>query len=201
LMSDRRSDAEIMARASAQPELFGVVFDRHFTTIHRYLERRVGRDVADDLSGEVFRIAFERRSRFRPDHASALPWLYGVATNLLQKRRRTEARYLRAIARLDGAASVGGVGEIEEISDRIDARAARARVLDALASLPAGERDVLALIAWEDFSYDEVAFALDIPIGTVRSRLNRARRLLRELLGEIGNELMAAESSSRKESR
>jgi RNA polymerase sigma-70 factor, ECF subfamily len=74
-------------------------------------------------------------------------------------------------------------------------------VLDALAGLPAGERDVLVLIAWEDFSYDEVAFALDIPIGTVRSRLNRARRLLRELLAEIGNELMAAESSSRKESR
>jgi DNA-directed RNA polymerase specialized sigma24 family protein len=100
-MDEARSDAELLARAGTDPELFGVVFDRHFVTIHRYLERRIGADGADELTAEVFRIAFEQRRRFRPLHESALPWLYGVATNLLLKRRRSERRHLRALTRLE----------------------------------------------------------------------------------------------------
>jgi DNA-directed RNA polymerase specialized sigma24 family protein len=100
VMEEARSDAEILARTSKHPELFGVVFDRHFATIHGYLERRVGRDAADELSGEVFRIAFERRSQFRPMHESALPWLYGLTTNLVLKCWRGESRHLCALARL-----------------------------------------------------------------------------------------------------
>lgn len=76
-MEETCSDAQLLARTSREPELFGVVFDRHFATVHRYLERRAGPDAADELSGEVFRIAFERRKRFRTVHESALPWLYG----------------------------------------------------------------------------------------------------------------------------
>ena len=90
---------KILARASNEPELFGILFDRHFATIHRYLERRVGREGADELAAEVFRIAFEQRARFRPLHESALPWLYGLATNLMLKRWRGERRHLRALAR------------------------------------------------------------------------------------------------------
>jgi DNA-directed RNA polymerase specialized sigma24 family protein len=97
-METARSDAEILARASKQPELFGIVFDRHFATVHRYLERRVGRDGADELSGDVFRIAFEQRERFRPLHDSALPWLYGLASNLLLKHWRRERRHLHPLA-------------------------------------------------------------------------------------------------------
>jgi len=183
---EARSDAELLARAATEPELFGVVFDRHFVTIHRYLERRIGRDGADELSGEVFRIAFEQRKRFRPVHESALPWLYGLATNLMLKRWRGERREARAVARLE-AASHNGSGP-DEGGGRIAATMARDRLLQALAELPAADRDVVVLIAWEDLSYEEVATALDIPVGTVRSRLNRARRRLRELLPEIGNE-------------
>jgi RNA polymerase sigma-70 factor (ECF subfamily) len=186
-MAEARSDAEILARASKQPELFAAVFDRHFATIHRYLERRVGRDGADELSGDVFRIAFEQRARFRPVHESALPWLYGLATNLMLKRWRGETRHLRALARLesrwrDDGADLGGA------DSRLAAQAVRARLLEALVSLPEGDRDVVVLVAWEELSYEEVAAALEIPLGTVRSRLNRARRTLRELLGDIGNE-------------
>jgi RNA polymerase sigma factor (sigma-70 family) len=189
VMGEARSDAEILARASKQPELFAVVFDRHFAAIHRYLERRVGRDAADELSGEVFRIAFERRSRFRPVHESALPWLYGLATNLVLKRWRGETRHLRALARLEGGWREDGT-DLDGADSRIAAQTVRARLLEALASLPEGDRDVVVLVAWEEFSYEEVAVALEIPLGTVRSRLNRARRTLRELLGDIGNELV-----------
>jgi RNA polymerase sigma factor (sigma-70 family) len=185
-MDEARSDAELLARAGTDPELFGVLFDRHFAAIHRYLERRIGADDADELAGEVFRIAFEQRRRFRPLHESALPWLYGVATNLLLKRARSERRHLRALSRLGASADRQSI--LEGTEARLDARSDRARLLEALASLPQGDRDVVVLVAWEDLSYDEVAAALDIPVGTVRSRLNRARRRLRELLGAAGNE-------------
>jgi RNA polymerase sigma factor (sigma-70 family) len=187
-MEETRSDAELLALASQEPEVFGVVFDRHFATVHRYLERRIGRDGADELSGEVFRIAFEQRKRFRPVHESALPWLYGLATNLALKRWRGEMRYARAVARLGTFSQNGHADETEASDDRVTAGIARAQLLEALATLPARDRDVVVLVAWEELTYEEVAAALDIPLGTVRSRLNRARRALRELLPEIGNE-------------
>ena len=184
-MEETRSDAQLLARASHEPEVFGVVFDRHFATIHRYLERRIGRDGADELAAEVFRIAFEQRMRFRPVHESALPWLYGLATNLMLKRWRGETRHARAVARLEVVSQNGHGDELEGSDDRLTATAARAQVLDALAQLPADDRDVVVLVAWEELTYEEVAAALDIPLGTVRSRLNRARRTLRELLRRL----------------
>lgn len=196
-MEETRSDAQLLARASREPEIFGVVFDRHFSTIHRYLERRVGPDGADELSGDVFRIAFEQRLRFRPVHESALPWLYGLATNLVLKRWRGETRHARAVARLETASQNGNGDELDGSDDRVTAAAARARLLDALAQLPAGDRDVVVLVAWEELTYEEVAAALDIPLGTVRSRLNRARRTLRELLADIGNEPATVNSEPR----
>jgi RNA polymerase sigma factor (sigma-70 family) len=196
-MEETPSDAQILARASQEPEIFGVVFDRHFTTIHRYLERRVGRDGADELSGEVFRIAFEQRKRFRPVHESALPWLYGLATNLTLKRWRGDSRHARAVTRLEAASQNGHGHELEGNDDRITAVAARARLLEALAELPAGDRDVVVLVAWEELTYEEVAAALDIPLGTVRSRLNRARRTLRELLPDFGNDAVTVNAQVR----
>jgi RNA polymerase sigma-70 factor (ECF subfamily) len=189
---EARSDAELLARAATEPGLFGVVFDRHFATIHRYLERRIGRDGADELSGEVFRIAFEQRKRFRPVHESALPWLYGLATNLMLKRWRGERREAQAVARLEAESRNGDVRAADESDDRLAATASRKRLLAALARLPAGDRDVVVLVAWEELGYEEVAVALDIPVGTVRSRLNRARTRLRELLAETGNEPVRA---------
>jgi RNA polymerase sigma-70 factor (ECF subfamily) len=186
-VAEARSDAELLARAENEPELFGVLFDRHFATIHRYLDRRIGHEGADELAGDVFRIAFEQRGRFRPVHESALPWLYGLATNLMLKRWRGERRRLRALARLDARAD-RGIAALDGTEERLDARSSRAALLDALASLSQGDRDIVVLVAWEELSYEEAAAALSIPVGTVRSRLNRARRILRELLGDIGNE-------------
>jgi RNA polymerase sigma-70 factor, ECF subfamily len=181
---DSRSDAAVIGRSLDQPEAFGLIYDRHAATVLRFLGRRVGAEVAEGLIGELFRIAFERRKTFDASRASALPWLYGIGSNLLMKHQRGEARRLRASARMAAA---------DEAPDRrasaraLDARLLFPRVADAIEALPDGEREALLLFAWEDLSYQSVAEALELPIGTVRSRLNRARAHLRELL-EPGGE-------------
>ncbi len=176
----RRGDRPLAGRAEA----FGLIYDRHAATLLRFRGRRAGARVAEGLVGEVFRIAFERRKAFDASRTSALPWLYGIGANLLLKHRRGEARWLRASARLAAA---------REATDRrataaaLDARVVFSRVADAIEALPDGEREALLLFAWEDLPYEGVAEALELPVGTVRSRLNRARARLRELL-EPGGE-------------
>jgi RNA polymerase sigma-70 factor (ECF subfamily) len=182
------TDAEVIVASCTAPGAFGAIFDRHATVVHRYLIRRVGADEADALVGDVFRIAFERRQHFDPDRASARPWLYGIATNLVARRQRTEARRLRATARL-AAVRAPTFDPADAVAAAVDAGTLWPRVAEALTALPAGERDALLLHAWEGLSYAEVADALDLPVGTVRSRLNRARRRLRELAGPSGEQL------------
>ena len=176
------SDAEVIGRSLDEPEAFGLIYDRHAATVLRFLGRRTGAEVAEGLLGELFRIAFERRKMFDTSRESVLSWLYGIGANLLLKHRRSEARRLRASARM--AAD-------DETPNRrtpaLDARLLFPRVAAAIEALPAGEREALLLFAWEDLSYQSVAEALELPIGTVRSRLNRARAQLRELL-EPGGE-------------
>src|SRR5436190_3861058 len=165
----------------SEPGAFATLFDRHAGTVFRFLVRRVGRDTADELLGETFRIAFERRPAYDTSRPSARPWLYGIATNLLARHRRTEARRLRATALLAITRATLDTDAVDAADAAVDASHLFPRVTDAIAELPDGERDALMLHAWEELSYDEIAAALDIPIGTVRSRLNRARRRLREL--------------------
>jgi len=182
-----RADGEVIAASIEDPTAFGALFDRHAGLVFRFLVRRVGPDVGDDLLGETFRIAFERRATFDLARASARPWLYGIATNLLARHRRAEARRLRAMATLAGRSSVA-VDPADGVVGAVDAAARWRSVTEALAGLPGGERDALLLFAWEELSYEEVADALDVPVGTVRSRLNRARRRLREPTGARGEE-------------
>jgi RNA polymerase sigma factor (sigma-70 family) len=176
------SDAEVIGRSLGEPEAFGLIYDRHAATVLRFLGRRAGARIAEGLLGELFRIAFERRKTFDASRATALPWLYGIGSNLLLKHRRGEARRLRASARM---------AAVEEADRRasasaLDARLLFPRVADAIERLPDDERDLLLLFAWEDLSYQSMAEALELPIGTVRSRLNRARAHLRELLEPKG---------------
>jgi RNA polymerase sigma factor (sigma-70 family) len=169
-----RTDAEAIAASLDEPRAFVDVFDRHFDAIHRYLRRRVGSQIADELASETFAQAFEHRKRFDLNRPNARPWLYGIAHNLLRHHYRSEERALRAYARsadVDGAAPPESAGT---------------GVARLLADLSPGERDVLLLVAWAELEYAEVAEALGIPVGTVRSRLNRARRRARELLDRFG---------------
>lgn len=172
-------DTAVIAASLAEPAAFAAVFDRHATSIYRFLVRRVDPSDADGLLGDVFRIAFERRATFDLERSSARPWLYGIATNVLAKHRRSEARRLRATATLAARRSVDD-DPGEQAAAAVDARRQWRAVVDTLEQLPPVERDTLLLYAWEDLGYAEIAAALDIPVGTVRSRLNRARRRLRD---------------------
>ena len=180
---DPRTDAEVIACSWESPAAFGELFDRHATTMFRYFVRRVGPDDADSLLGDLFRIAFEKRTVFDTDRAEARPWLYGIASNLLARHRQGEARRLDATARLVHASPTAS-DLFSEADSRVDATRRWADVAAAIATLPPGERDALLLYAWEGMPYDQIAVALHVPVGTVRSRLNRARGRLRELVGE-----------------
>jgi len=183
---DALSDAEVIGRSIDAPQCFATVFDRHAGVVFRFLVRRVGRDTADELLGDTFRIAFERRATFDVVRPSAPPWLYGIATNLLSRHRRTEARRLRATARLAADRTPDQLAD--HVAAVVDAGQRWPRVADAIGGLPDAEREVVLLYAWEELSYDEIATELDVPVGTVRSRLNRARRRLRALASPAGDE-------------
>lgn len=177
------SDAEVILASGNDPQQFTAIFDRHFDAIYRYIRRRIGELDADDLTAETFTVAFSARGRYDARRPNALPWLYGIATNLVRHHRRSEERRLQAYAR----APVGVVeADLDAAMDRMEASAAVPALIDALLRLRRDDRDVLLLFAWADLSYQEIAEALGTPIGTVRSRLNRARRIVRELLGADG---------------
>lgn len=178
------TDAEIIVVSQSDPRQFGAIFDRHFDAIHRYLSRRVGESIADDLAAQTFTEAFAHRERYDVDRPDSRPWLYGIASNLLRRHHRTEVRQLRAYAR-SGIDPVIDP-DLEAVAERLDADSAGPSIAAALATLNHGDREVLLLYAWADLSYLDISHALDIPIGTVRSRLNRARRVMRKQLGQIG---------------
>jgi RNA polymerase sigma factor (sigma-70 family) len=182
-MTGTVSDAELIEESTRDGERFAEIFDRHATAIHRYLSRRIGRSLADDLTAETFLVAFGQRDRYDTGQPDARPWLYGIATNLLRRQQRAEVRQYRALART----GVDPVAEDcqDEVVARVAASAAQRRLAAVLAKLPAGERSVLLLVAWEQLSYDAVARALDIPVGTVRSRLHTARKRVRTALGDL----------------
>jgi RNA polymerase sigma factor (sigma-70 family) len=175
------TDAEIITGSVAEPERFAELFDRHAGAIHRYLARRLGREAAGDLVGETFLAAFGRRASYDPAYADARPWLYGIATNLVGAHRRDEVRRYRLRLALPPESTVDSPAD--RVAAGVTAQAVRQHLVDALGALSPGDRDVLLLIAWEQLAYTEVAAALAIPVGTVRSRLNRARRQVRAALG------------------
>ncbi len=182
------SDADVITASQDEPAEFAAIFDRHFDAIHRYLARRVGSVLADDLASEAFTIAFDIRGRYDVSRPNARPWLFGIATNLVRHHRRGEVRRLKAYARLDRASETGA--DPDGIADRLDAARAATALGDALSRIPARDRDALLLFAWADLRYEEIAAALGIPVGTVRSRLHRARRRLRELLAASGQSMV-----------
>ena len=164
---DGMTDAEAIDASLADPEAFAVLFDRHFDAIHGYVQRRVGSSLADELAAETFSRAFDHRRRYDGTREDARPWLLGIAANLLRRHWRSERR------RLDAYARSGARGD-SELSGPLAAELAA-----AVKALPRREREPLLLLAWGDLSYEDIAHALDIPVGTVRSRISRARAKLR----------------------
>lgn len=155
-----------------------VWFERHVDAIHAYVCRRAGEDVALDVTAETFRVALAQFDRYDPARGHERAWLYGVASNLLRRHWRTEQRMLRTQHRSIFTASVTG-DPLLAVEERIDARRDVDRVLVAVERLNPDDRDLLLLTVWERLTSAEVADALGIPAGTVRSRLSRIRAQLR----------------------
>jgi RNA polymerase sigma-70 factor (ECF subfamily) len=178
------SDAAAIAASLASPTAFAVVFERHHPAVHRYLARRIGRDLADELAAETFAIAFAKRARYDVSVSDARPWLFGIATKLSHRHWRREERELRAYART--GVDPSAPSPAERGNARADSVAAGPAIAAALAVLSADERDVLLLYAWEELEQPAIAAALSIAPGTVKSRLHRARARVRQSLAAAG---------------
>lgn len=166
------------SEASARRARLAQLYDAHVDAVYAYLARRIGADLALDVLADVFEVAVARLDRFDPVRGSERAWLFGIATNLLHRHWRSEQRRLRAWRRESGRGSVPG-DPLLDVAGRLDAASDAAAVMAEIGDLPPEDRDLLLLIAWEECSYAECAEILDIPVGTVRSRLHRIRRQLR----------------------
>jgi RNA polymerase sigma factor (sigma-70 family) len=178
VVPDPDEDARLVESSVREPDRFTLIFDRYFPQVHSYVARRLGSDLADDLSSETFLIAFRQRDRFDRRTGVVRAWLYGIATNLIRRHRRDEVRALRAAAKLP--APTAATGDEDRITAQVTAQGVGTQLAAALAKVSTKDREVLMLVALGELSYEEVAAALGIAYGTVCSRLSRARRVVRE---------------------
>lgn len=181
--AEEPQDAEIIERSRADPELFALLFRRHAASISRYVTRRLGPDLADDIVAETFLAAFRSRGSYQVTRPDARPWLYGIAGNLIRRHYRDEVRFLWALERSGVDPVAESAGDLAEA--RLTADATSRSVAAAIASLNPRQRDVVLLVTWAELTYDQVAEALGVPEGTVRSRMNRAKTRLRAALGGV----------------
>jgi RNA polymerase sigma factor (sigma-70 family) len=184
VMDQDLSDDAIIAASRHEPDRFGLLYDRYCAMLYRYAYRRLGPSgSAEDVVADAFVVAFRKRGGYDLSRSDARPWLFGILTREISKRHRAEEARYRALGR------AGAGDDVEEFTDRVDsavaAQAVRGALAVALSRIRPVERDVLLLIAWGDLSYEEVAQSLHIKIGTVRSRLHRARQQLRAALQDI----------------
>ncbi len=177
------ADAAVIQASWDDADRFAALYDRHAAQLYRYAHRRVGPQTAEDVVADTFLAAFARRRSYDLGRADARPWLFGILTRALSRHRRTELTRYRVLCRTAPDAPVDAPDDA--VAARVTAGAARAPLAAALAGLAARDRDVLLLVAWGGLSYEETADALGIPVGTVRSRLNRARRQVRAALGDV----------------
>jgi RNA polymerase sigma factor (sigma-70 family) len=166
------------AAVVVDPGRFGELFDRYHASIWAFLARTAGREAADELTGDVFVAAFTSRHRYDPARGTVRAWLYGIAMNLQRTRWRTGQREARALERV-ASGGPAPTSPMDVADDVLDGRRQLVQVREALAHLSEAHREVLILSVWEELSYDEIASAVGVEVGTVRSRLARARAELR----------------------
>ncbi|MFB4315049.1 RNA polymerase sigma factor [Actinomadura sp. 21ATH] len=174
------ADAELWGRArNGDERAFGELFDRHSRTVYNYCFRRTADwSAAEDLTSVVFMETWRRRAHVRLSADSLLPWLYGVATNVLHNHRRSLRRHRAALDRV--RALPAAVNDAAAAAARLDAEHEMRAVLASIRKLARKDQEVLALCVWEGLGYAEAAAALGVPVGTVRSRLARARERLKQ---------------------
>lgn len=187
--SDADWDSEHIRASLEDPRHFTAIFERHADSVHRFLARRAETWAVDDLMSETFVIAFRTRQRYDLAYHDARPWLFGIATNVVHHHRRFESRRARMIGRVTERAPLDHVAPdvTDEMYSSLYFRSQTLR--SALSGLDPKYLDVLMLFTGPQFTYEEISRALDIPVGTVRSRLSRGRAQLRELLQRSGQYL------------
>jgi RNA polymerase sigma-70 factor (ECF subfamily) len=158
-------------------DAFGELFDSFATHVYNHAFRLTGDwATAEDVMSLTFLEAWRTRERISPAGGSLRPWLLGVATHVVHGQHRARRRHRESLARLGPTPDQPDFAE--DVSGRIDDAARIDALHGSLAKLRAPEREVLALCVWSGLSYAEAAEALGIPVGTVRSRLARARNKL-----------------------
>jgi RNA polymerase sigma factor (sigma-70 family) len=183
LRPDELSDAELWDLAvDGDRDGFGVLFERHARSVYNHCFRRTASWAdAEELTSAVFVEAWRRRRDVRPTGESARPWLLGVANNLLRNHHRSLRRHRAALARLPGPGAQPDPAD--DVAGRLADERQMRRVLALVDRMPRRDQEVLALCAWSELTYHEAATVLGIPVGTVRSRLARARARLAEIEG------------------
>lgn len=178
------ADAELWSRAvGGEPQAFEQLFGRHANAIFAFcLRRTCDRGAAEDLMSTTFLHAWRRRADMQPGTDGPVPWLFGIAANLVRRHLRGVGRHQAAMARVSAPGTE--LDPSEEVADRLDVARRVDRVLEALGSFPESDQELFVLCVWQELTYEQAATALGIPVGTVRSRLSRARSRLRLALGE-----------------
>lgn len=172
------TDSEIIRQSLEQPALFAQLFDRHAKAVNSFAAYRVGRYAAEDVLSETFLIAFRRRVDFDTGVESAAPWLFGIASRLIRKYRTTEAKHWRSFAAASAGGEFSSEGGLDAALAKLDAEREVRNLRARIAALAPKDRETLLLYAWQGMTYDEIASTLRVPVGTVRSRLNRVRKRL-----------------------
>ena len=181
---DDVSDGELWLRAGRRDgAAFGELFERHSNDVYNHCFRRTGSwSTAQDLTSVVFLQAWRRRKEVRLDGDSILPWLLAVANNAARNSDRSIRRYGRLLAKLPAPEQAPDFETA--VDERVDDERSMTMILNQMNSLRVEDREIIALCDWSKLSYAQAAVALNLPIGTVRSRLSRAREHLRALLAD-----------------
>jgi RNA polymerase sigma-70 factor (ECF subfamily) len=181
------SDADLIEQSIRDPECFAEIFDRYGGEILRYVQARLGPELAQDVTAETFLAAFRHRERFDPAFGGARPWLYGIATRQIGKQRRTEARRLRLLRSAAGKAAAEAVTAdfSGRAAERVTAEGLRPRLARLLAAMAPLDRELLLLVAWGGLSYQEAAAAMGTTVAAAKARLHRIRVRTRTELDEI----------------
>lgn len=179
-------DDELVARLrDGDPDALARLFDDHADRVYNFCFRRTASwALAEDAMSSVFLEVWRIRDRATTYDGQVLPWLYGVATNVCRNATRGQRRWTALQARTPRPADERD--HAEEVAGRVDDERRMARLVAALRQLPERDQQVLTLVAWDGLTYEQAAAALEVPIGTVRSRLSRSRQRLTDLLAHDG---------------